>query len=383
LLEELAAGCARPGERLRELETLSHTPSERFRLLQIKSEVGIREGDLSAVFDSTHALAALGKEGLLSSSTDPAFLVSARAWLAANDEHVRHSFDRGMRNIAQGRIAAQQRALAGSNDANALEQFLAVYGGWPEADAMRLRLATVAVAAGQWQRAELLLLSCERSERDETAQAARRELVRLWDRAGLAEEAADLLAEIQRQEAIDGRDPRESRRLFDKLPPDGLTLRAFARLKDAQRSFGRARISQTFWEHCDNELAEKYANASRPSVTRATSAFQLIDAGTTSDPKISIVDRLSGSIVGNLEIPSHYWGLTLASTSQIGHFIPLGSRASFHGISLLEHDSERPLWTNSPPKIAKDPDAALVGPTGPTFCVFQSHRHLFVLDPAT
>jgi outer membrane protein assembly factor BamB len=383
LLEELAAGCACPAERLHELEGLSRTPSQRFRLLQAKSEVGIRNGDLSAVFEATRAFAALGDEGLLASPSDPAFLVSARGWLASTDDRVRRSFSSRDLNIAKSRIALQQREALQSNDCATLERFLTVYGSWPEADPVRLRLAEVVSAAGQWQRAELLLIGCARSARPETARSAQRRLVRLWDLAGLAEEAADLIVELQKQEVLEQRDPGECRRLVDELPPDSLTRRALKRLKATEEPFGRARLSQSLWEHVNYEFAEKFANASRPSVTRATSAFQLIDAGTTAEPKVSIVDRLSGTIVSSLDVPPRYWGMTLAVTSQVGHFIPLGSRAAFHGISLLERDGQRPLWTTTPQRIAKDPDAALVGPSGPTFCAFQSHRHLFVVDPGT
>jgi outer membrane protein assembly factor BamB len=383
LLEELTAGCARPADRLHELESLSRTPSQRFRFLQAKSEFGIRSGNLSAVFDATRAFASLGNEGLLASKNDPAFLISAKAWLAATDERVRRSLSNDVLKIATTRVGVQQRDALQSNDSGMLERFLAVYGNWPEADLVRLRLADVAACSGEWQRSELLLLCCEHSPRPETVRAAQRRLVLLWDRVGLAEEAADLLIELEKQAGLENRDPCETQQIIGDLRPDGLTRRALARLKSAEKPFGRARLSQTLWEHCDNELAEKYVNASRPGVTRAASAFQLIDAGTASEPKVNIVDRLTGTVVGNLEIPSHYWGLTLAATSQVGHFIPLGSRASFHGISLLERDGQRPFWTNSPTRIAKDADAALVGPTGPSFCAFQSHRHLFVVDPAT
>src|SRR5262249_5533006 len=98
--------------------------------------------------------------------------------------------------------------------------------------------------------------------------------------------------------------------------------RALKRLKATEAPLGRARLSQSLWEHADTGLSEKFANASRPSVTRAASAFQLIDAGTTAEPKLSIIDRLSGTVVGPLDVPPRYWGLTLAVTSQVGHFIP-------------------------------------------------------------
>jgi outer membrane protein assembly factor BamB len=383
LLEELAAGCARPADPLRELEALSQTPCQRFRFLEAKSDVGIRYGDLSGVLEATRAFAALPDNGLLASRNDPAFLVSAKGWLAATDHRLRQSLSSEDLKRAQARVAVQQRAALQAKDCQTLERFLAVFGAWPEADPVRLQLAQILAGTGQWQRAELLLLSCAGCGRPETVQAAQWQLVRLWDRAGLAEEAADLLIDLDKQDRNSLGDPGRMQRLLAEFGSDNLTRRAFLRLKGAQASFGRARVSQSLWEHCNNELADKYANSSRASITRAAAAFQLIDAGNVKDPKLNIVDRLSGTIVGDVEMPPPIWGLTLAVTSQVGHFLPLGSRGEFHGISLLERGGQRPLWTTAPPRIAKDSDAALVGPTGPTFCVFQSHRDLFVIDPAT
>jgi outer membrane protein assembly factor BamB len=383
LLEDLAIGTPRPGDRLRELDALSRTPCQRFRFLQAKADAAIRIGDVTGVLDATGAMAALGQEGLLASAEDPSFLVSPRGWLATTSDRVSRCFSSESLKIAKARVGWQQQSVLDSSDPTALERYLAVYGNWPEADRVRLRFAEVLAAAGKWQRSELLLLACERSPRPETVRAARRQLVRLWDQAGLAEEAADLLKECERQSLEEKRDPAEWQSLVEQLRADGLTRRAWMRLKAAEQPFGRARISQTYFEHCDNDLAEKYFNASRPSVTRAASAFQLIDAGTANDPKVSIVDRLSGTVVGPMEVPGHYWGITLVVTSQVGHFLPLGSRGAFHGISLLEHDADRPLWSNAPARIGKDGDPALVGPTGPTFCAFQSRRHLFVVDPGT
>jgi hypothetical protein len=54
-----------------------------------------------------------------------------------------------------------------------------------------------------------------------------------------------------------------------------------------------------------------------------------------------------------------------------------------HGISLLERDRKTPAWSVTPPRLGADIDSMMVGPTGPTFCVFQAHRHLVVADPAT
>ena len=76
--------------------------------------------------------------------------------------------------------------------------------------------------------------------------------------------------------------------------------------------------------------------------------------------EISIVDRLSGTVIDTLRVPSPYSGSALAMVSQVGHFLPLGSRGALHGVSLLQHDLQKPLWTTSPKPIALDLDQTLV-----------------------
>ena len=187
----------------------------------------------------------------------------------------------------------------------------------------------------------------------------------------MSEEAAELLAEQPHPQ-------------LDDFPSDSLARLAYQRLQEAAKAVRRVRISQTFLEHCDRDLDDAYTNASRPFVTRPTSPFQLIDRSSSSTPaEISIIDRLSGSIIDTLRVPAPYTGSVVASASQVGHFLPLGSRGALHGISLLERDRGKPLWTTSPPQIAYDVDPVLVGPSGPTFCVYQSHGNLFVVDPGT
>jgi len=68
----------------------------------------------------------------------------------------------------------------------------------------------------------------------------------------MAEEAAELLLEQEHPQ-------------LDEFPPDSLSRVAYQRLQEAEKPVGRVRITQSLSEHCDNELAETYANASRPS----------------------------------------------------------------------------------------------------------------------
>jgi len=370
LYQELASNPDEPSAILNDLEKLSTTRRQRGRFLQAKASADVRRGDLNGAFNSARAFAALEISELLPSPADSTHLTSSSSWLASMDEQLRQKASGAAFERTQARVATEQQAVLKSADRAALERFVAVYSAWPEADAVRLRLAELLAKAGELERAELLLIQNQRSGRPNTRASAERQLAHLWNRAGMAEEAAELLLEQEHPQ-------------LDEFPPDSLSRVAYQRLQEAEKPVGRVRITQSLSEHCDNELAETYANASRPFVTRAMSPFQLIDRGSSSRAEISIVDRLSGTIIDTLRVPSPYTGSTLATVSQVGHFLPLGSRGSLHGISLLEHDRQKPLWTTSPAPIALDVDQVLVGPSGPTFCVFQSHGHLFVVDPGT
>lgn len=386
LYQELA--CHPPGSSviLAELAELARTPRQRGRFLQARMAEDVRAGNLDAIIESSHAFAALELPDLVPSPLDSTHLISTQSWLNSSEDQIRRSFAAAEMARLQERVKAEQRAALESGNRARLEQFLAVYRSGPAADEVRLRLARMLVDAGELQRAELLLAQNQRSARPETVSAAAVELARIWHRAGLCEEAASLVLDLERASAEPGDScsARPSvRSLLDEFGPDSMTRLAYARLKEAEKPVSRVRVTQSFWQHCDNDLAEIHINASRLFVTRPASPVQLIDHGSSMHSEISVLDSLSGTSFGTLHVPAPYSGSSLAIASQVGHFLPLGSQAALHGISLLQRDRETPFWTLSPLSIVNDGEHALVGPTGPTFAVFQSHRHLFVVDPGT
>jgi len=373
LYQQLASNPENPSAILDELDKLSHTQRERGQFLQAKTAADLRRRNFGAAMDSAFAFAGLEISELIPSPIDSTHLMSSRSWLSSQAMELTEGLIRsGQRDIgrASARIEEQQQAVLNSGNRADLERFLAVYPNTACADAVRLRLAEVLANAGELQRAELLLIQNQLDRAPATRILAERQLAQLWDRAGLAEEAAELLFEQDRTQ-------------IDALPRESLARLAYRRLREAATPVSRVRVTQTLLEHCDRELDDAYTNASRPFVTRPNSPFQLIDRGSSTPAEISIVDRLSGTIVDTLHVPSPYSGSTVATTSQVGHFLPLGSRGALHGISLLQRERQKPLWTTAPPQIALDVDFALVGPSGPTFCVFQSHGNLFVVDPGT
>ena len=95
--------------------------------------------------------------------------------------------------------------------------------------------------------------------------------------------------------------------------------------------------------------ARRNVRQRRPPVCDAAHVpFQLIDRGATGLAEISVVDRLSGTIVDTLHVPTPYRASSQATVAQVGHFLPVGSRGALHGMTLLDRSRQVPLWTNAP-----------------------------------
>ena len=62
--------------------------------------------------------------------------------------------------------------------------------------------------------------------------------------------------------------------------------------------------------------------------------------------------------------------------------VTMGAEGEAIGVSLIDIDGERPFWRTTLPRTAAR-DMVRAGPAGPTFCVFQSRKSLYMLDPAT
>ena len=179
LYQELAANPDQPSAILDELKQLSHTRRQRGRFLQLKVAADIRRGELHAAIDSARDFAALGIAELLPSPSDSTHLISSRSWLSATDEQLHRKLSDSALQTMEARVTAEQQAVLNAADRTALERFLAVHAAWPQADAVRLRLSSLLTAAGELERAELLLIQNQRSGRPATRLLAERQLALL------------------------------------------------------------------------------------------------------------------------------------------------------------------------------------------------------------
>lgn len=364
---------------LAELEQYLRSPEDRGRYLMFKVDAQLRRHDFDGVLASTRECAALHHAGMLPSAGDPTHFVSVPAWTSDAIGRFQEVLDDEMLESVHLRIDEAQQAALKDASVEALERFLELYARWPQADKVRTALAKRLMDRGEYQRAELLLIENRRGADPSASRSASLALVQLWDRVGLPEEAATLWLESQATSDI--RSALAS--LKSALPAGSLTPSAVERALGPQSRVTRVRITQSSGMLLDTSLADAFGTAGRQFPCPTNSSFQLVDKGNSGFGDISIIDRLTGLVVGNVEVTAPYTGSTLCAVSQVGHWVPLGSGTTMHGLSLLERARTKPAWSVVPPRLGTEVDSMMVGPTGPTFCVFQAHRHLVVADPAT
>ncbi|MGH7201595.1 MAG: PQQ-binding-like beta-propeller repeat protein, partial [Planctomycetaceae bacterium] len=109
------------------------------------------------------------------------------------------------------------------------------------------------------------------------------------------------------------------------------------------------------------------------------SSIQLLERTTLDGTLLAVVDRATGMATGHLSMPGQF---SAPSDMRAGHFLPLGTRGAIQGASLLERGAIEPLWTHWLDRSGLQ-EPAHVGPSGPSFCTFQTRQELIVVDPSS
>jgi hypothetical protein len=381
---QLQSGHAEREAILNQLGRFARTPSERGRYLIQRAEYQLRNRRFDELLQATREFSQLDLTEPLPMADDPTHLVSAASWIPSVLGRVPEYFDDSeLERVRQQVDHAQQLALK-SSDVKHVKQFLAVYTHWHQADALRTDLARQYIRDRRYQEAEFLLLANRASNDRRTVAVATWCLVNLWNRLGLSEQAASLLAELEERYAdvlLD--DGRAVRQHISGFPRDSLTWSAFKRLKFPDRAVSRVRIVEERWISTEPDLQEAFGQYRRHITTPHDSPYHLLDKGTSDSSRIALIDRQSGFVAGHVSIPAKNSYGPWPINAQIGHFFPLGSERTMNGISLIDHQSEKPFWTTVAEKIGSQTEPMRVGPSGPTFCTFQSRHDLYVVEPAT
>jgi outer membrane protein assembly factor BamB len=385
LLEsELATGGVNAIGNLERLVGLVRTREDRVRYLMYKVETHLRDDDPRGVLAAVDELTSLKLSAPLPSISDPTLLMSPERWARGVVERLANRAALVAGDALTREIASRGHAALRSPDIHHLEQFLALHLRASQANAVRTELARRNMARGRFQYAELLLLQVRKSTNERTAAEGTRLLVDLWDKTGAAQEGGRLLAELADRfgavELANGQTGREFVKQFPRLAP---TWTAYRQWNASQSPAFRVQISEVRDDVTDASLHDTFKKFRRWFILPDDSSFQLLDKGIGTEGSLAIIDRLSGANLGRVAIPGQRSYPSLSKQAHVGHFIPIGATTEMLGLSLLEHDTGKPLWKTVPQQMDGLRDVMRVGPAGATFASFQSQDHLAVVDPAT
>lgn len=364
---------------LAKLDKASHSSKERGRYLMHRTKIQSKNRKYSDVINAAHELASVDLSEPLNNITDPTHWVSIASWgpkiLQPQNEEVKELLDKA--------VQQKQKAVLKSSSVDEVKAFLTLYSDRSEAELVRWRLAQLYELRESKQKAELLLLRNRESHDANIVAAATAELVELWSRAGLYQEAAMLLRELECDYADvvlpDGQAGLEYVKKFDR---GHLTWSAYEnQMPVDKRVIGISVKDVCWWDH-DPQVRKSFSGYGRRFMTSHKSPFVLLDKGNATQSQITLIDRQTGWSVGEMNVPalSTYPGRVCCRRT--GHLLPLGSSSTMHGLSLLERWRSKPIWSVTPPHSKRQPHEMMrVGPVGVSFCVYQSRSRLVVVDP--
>ncbi len=364
---------------LAKLDKASHSSTERGRYLMHRTKVQNENKNYGDVIAAAHQLAAVDLAEPLNNITDATHWVSVASWgpkiLQPRNEEIKELLDNA--------VQQQQKAVLESSSIDQLKGFLALYADRPEAAPVRWRLAQLYESRGNRQKAELLLLRNRESRDENMVAAATVALVELWSQAGLYQEAAGLLREMEQEFSTvrlpNGQTGLEYVEAFDH---GHLTWLAYKNQMPLDKAVSRVSVSEVCWWDHDPQVKKSFSGYGRRFMTSHNSPFVLLDKGNATQSQITLIDRQTGWSVGEMNVPALSTYPSRVSCRRTGHLLPLGSSSTMHGLSLLERWRSKPIWSVTPPHSNRKPHEMMrVGPVGVSFCVYQSRSRLVVVDP--
>ena len=377
---------------LDELETLVSSPADRGRFLMRKAEHQLRTGNPIGSLQSAHDLVDLNFDDPLPWPGNADHLIAPRSYARQVMKRIRDELDASQLARVDRLIEQECLAVLHSGDAPEMSRFLALYDSWPQSASIRQQFAEVARARGEFQRAEFLWLRNRESRDPVVAAEATRRLVELWNQLGLYSEAAVLAEELAdlRFRNVPLKNGGSPGSFVASLPEQSMLAKAIRRRELPVQKTSAVEIVEERWTSADADLLDAFGQYRREFSLLPGSSLQLLDKGwvddeTDDEPEslVAVIDRTAGLIQGKVRIPQRNSYPSLSKGAHVGHFFPVGSNNGMTGVSLLEFQDEKPLWTA---KLGNEPaheHILRVGPAGIDFCAFQGQRELIVVDPIT
>tara|TARA_R110002095_G_scaffold1297_3_gene6844 strand:+ start:2893 stop:7521 length:4629 start_codon:yes stop_codon:yes gene_type:complete len=366
---------------LAKLETLATTPLERGRFLSRKSKYLLQQQDYQGLMEVAEEFQKIEVNQPLAMAGDTNHLVTVKSLISGLMEKVTTKANREERETVDAIISGEQQAALKEGSVAALESFMETYGSWSQAITVRSVLAEKLIQQGQNQKAEFLLLENRSDPDPQIAATATRQLLELWQSAGLPHEAAALLRELDEQFANVTLDSGMTGAEYVKQFNRGSEAFAiFQTMQPLNRKVSHVSIKQKYSGMPAPETRTPYKSYERKFLPPPEISQLLLKKGDI----LNVINKHAGKNIGKIKVSDRISYPYHSQNTRVGHFIPLGSSRKIHGVSLLELQDEisKPLWTADFDDLNSLQSLFYVGPSGPRVCIFQWDNRLFGLNPA-
>lgn len=365
-------------EKLKQFQT---SAGDEIRLLIHLSYQQMQQGQAENVLSTLKQLAELESESLFEVPEKNGLSVSLGAWLRSiwdwSQSDVEESLRAGFDDYLNLRI---QQAIAGG-EKQVMERLLSHFPGVRSLDSVRLSLAQLCVSENQYHEAEMLLMTVMNRGATTLSRDATIDLAHLWQRFGLNQRAASLLATVDGIDSSSLQEDRFKRWELLRATPEIQTATYNQGLPDQELQ--QVTISSLLPGRPQSVLKESHDGYRRIYPTPMTCAFDLLakehPERMSTHHTLEIVSRSNGAVSARMPLPIRGDYERDSSRAVVGHLFPFGSMGQIRGVSLIDTADGDAVWTRS----FLDPEMGeilRVGPFGTELVMFRNQDTLLAVD---
>lgn len=415
------------GSKLALLEELSRSPRHRAAYLFRAGNHSLQHEQVAELLEAGTEMDTLTLAEPLPHPGDPTHLQTGHNWRAGMLQSAARTFHGDALSQLEQEVQRLRLQTLEESDMQSMEWFLQSFPQFDDAARVRCRLAELYERQGRLQHSELVLLDGSHSADPEIAVLSKRALVDFWQRCGLYEEAAGLLAKLERQ-SVPADDPGvppahagtsetvssdadvgdvASAKSTASVEPTGDTLALSPTIRmangaDGQSEFARAAwerlqlpdyrlrtvsVSQDDWTENDPLTLDAYrAFRSKQFPLPIDNSFVILDKGTDQEPELTFINRYLGRIQNRIPVSPMTQTSLVQIGASVGHFFTAWSKTDgatrVAGMSLLNGLSRprnQPLWERSFGPDSEESDVGL-GPVGARYSVLQVDDRIIAID---
>lgn len=387
IFQKLSHSGSNADDLIAELEKLSKSTQDRLEFYIHKSQWQQRTRQFSKLIDSLATLTTYSQSQPIRWNDDPTHLVSTSQWVADLSHQMYEKLDEKTRRQLMPKVwKLSRRTLKSKNDED-LSNFLTLFDRWPEANAVREKLALRLLKKSRHHRAEMVLLrNLKRASTEGELAKAYSLLAEFYRQVGFHWDVVRLLNVLETRYASAAVDNGLNGRLFvQKFSPNSRTLAELNQLRATRKLKQVAKITSSVasLKNSQRDVSSLFSQSRKSLSTPKNYPYNLSLQQTAGKNYLHVIERNDFQELGKMEVPLRLSSSEKKRQNFLGHFLPIGSVSQFQGFSMLEFSKGKQVWRTKPFDESGTDEMFQLGPAGPSFCCFQSRQRLVVVDPET